>query len=355
MSLTTKRSSKDLLHPARVFLRVRHHRSRKGISENAIENDGDVRPRVRVRWDDSTGPFTFISESERSTNSQNLSSSTVVFQRLSKKVTSSCGEVCTETVLTSSFLSNSTPIEIGGTTLCVNSVKRAQQYVLIDSIAEATETELCTSDKIEEDVYVMLAGPDEAEEDVSFPMNYALNDEFDFDELTVSEKTQPALHPIKQVGKRLRDAKDSMHTFFLVPPRRARLDEGEGDANTPSTWPLICEESDSILLDCIHGYEDLVSFVLEGSGAAREDLYCCADHRKDDEYDSNAEDFSGNDYPESECFDNSMSDMDSHSTTQKDSEFGQDYRPSRLRTNYGIFCEPDYIENCLGEGWESDY
>ncbi|CCW63039.1 unnamed protein product [Phytomonas sp. EM1] len=357
MKSTADLSGERSMQPFQMLLRVRRRRSRKGISEKATEDDGDMPPRVRVRWDDNSGHVPLISACDHYTNSLELSSSTetAVFQRLQKNVTISRGQGHMERALTSSLISDSKANEVGGTTLCVNAVKRAHQYILIDCVAGDIETPLGTGEEMKEDLYVMLTDSSKLQKDTPSPTCSDHSDEFDFDKLTISERPLPAIHPIRQIGKRPRDASGSVHTFFLVPSRRARPDGGGVDAEAPSSsWPPICEDHDNTLLDCIHGYGDFAPFVLESSGAAQEDLYCCADHRKDDEYDSNAEDFSANDYPETEQLDNSMPDIDDDCTAHEDNAFSEICRASRRCTDYGVFCEPDYLETSLGEGWESD-
>ncbi|EPY24664.1 hypothetical protein STCU_07067 [Strigomonas culicis] len=78
--------------------------------------------------------------------------------------------------------------------------------------------------------------------------------------------------------------------------------------------------------------------------------YLYYDHRKDDEYDSNAEDFSGNDYPENA--DEGSSSLSSR-RSMNHSECSD--QPAHRRTqHYGMFYEDDYEEQPLSEGWSSD-
>ncbi|CAD2217855.1 hypothetical protein ADEAN_000534100 [Angomonas deanei] len=96
------------------------------------------------------------------------------------------------------------------------------------------------------------------------------------------------------------------------------------------------------LPEIINEYE--LQYVEEDELPAK-DNYVYYDHRKDDEYDSNAEDLSLNDYPDDE-------DRDDHS--QMSDLYAMDEGVSRRGGHYGFYNESDYTDGALSEGWQSD-
>lgn len=117
-------------------------------------------------------------------------------------------------------------------------------------------------------------------------------------------------------------------------PSASRWGAVEADV-AGATWAMLQAHDEAL---CVENADEVAA-----------DLYCYPDHRKDDEYDSNAEDFSGNDYPD---------DADDADATEHD---GSDSSTGRQRCHgygrsyegYGMFCEEGYSERSLSSGWGS--
>ncbi|KEG14714.1 hypothetical protein DQ04_00331070 [Trypanosoma grayi] len=109
-------------------------------------------------------------------------------------------------------------------------------------------------------------------------------------------------------------------------------------------------ETEAALYDMLHDYGQNC-FLLEDDASCDPELYLYPDHRKDDEYDSNAADFSGNEYPEEPS---TSSNSSKGSSTCMESEFYEDseVRHHRRRTK-DLWCEDGYNEAPLGSGWDS--
>ncbi|KAK7197275.1 hypothetical protein NESM_000674000 [Novymonas esmeraldas] len=162
--------------------------------------------------------------------------------------------------------------------------------------------------------------------------------------------------------KRNRDteAAGELPCYFLAPLRRTSCEEDHssaaaGAAVTPSPsscWGVVRADEDGSVGQLLREYDE--ALYMEGDGEAAADLYCYPDHRKDDEYDSNAEDFSGNDYP-NDADDRSAESTGVADAVSSDSSTGRRRRGAALRRNtYGIFCEDGYSERSLSSGWGSD-
>nr|CAJ2479563.1 unnamed protein product [Leishmania braziliensis] len=150
---------------------------------------------------------------------------------------------------------------------------------------------------------------------------------------------------------------EDLPCYFLRPLRRT---SSVGDHSTaaedsvlasPSPWGAVKADEDGTMRRFLQEYDEMLC--MEATGDATADLYCYPDHRKDDEYDSNAEDFSGNDYPDE-------ADGRSGESTRRTDEEASNSSTRRQRVyvtsrnTYGISCEEEYSERSLSSGWGSD-
>ncbi|KAG5494978.1 hypothetical protein JKF63_02030 [Porcisia hertigi] len=158
--------------------------------------------------------------------------------------------------------------------------------------------------------------------------------------------------------KRGRDDEDGdLPCYFLAPVRRTSgvgdriINAADSALGPPSRWGVVEADGDGTMWRLLQEYDE--SLCVEVTGDATADLYCYPDHRKDDEYDSNAEDFSGNDYPDD------ADDGSGESPRRSDAE-ASDFvtrhhgRHAVPHNTYGIFCEEGYSERSLSTGWRSD-
>ncbi|KAG5468931.1 hypothetical protein LSCM4_02324 [Leishmania orientalis] len=149
---------------------------------------------------------------------------------------------------------------------------------------------------------------------------------------------------------------EQLPCYFLTPLRRTSSVGDHSTAATdsvfssPSPWGAVEADGDGAMWRLLQEYDE--DLCVEAGGDATADLYCYPDHRKDDEYDSNAEDFSGNDYPD---------DADDRSeSADKAGQEVSDFSTGRQRDGvaspniYGMFCEEGYTERSLSSGWSSD-
>lgn len=150
---------------------------------------------------------------------------------------------------------------------------------------------------------------------------------------------------------------EDLPCYFLAPRRRTCSvgDHSSADADSvlvsPSRWGAVETDADGRMWRLLQEYDELLC--VEAIGDATADLYCYPDHRKDDEFDSNAEDFSGNDYPD-DADGRSGESAERAEDEASDSSTGR--RGGRVvsRSTYGMFCEEGYTERSLSSGWSSD-
>ncbi|TPP55684.1 hypothetical protein CGC20_11390 [Leishmania donovani] len=158
--------------------------------------------------------------------------------------------------------------------------------------------------------------------------------------------------------KRGRVEEDEDLPCYFLAPRRCTCSVGghsSADANlvsaSPSRWGAVETDADGAMWRLLQEYDELLC--VEAIGDATEDLYCYPDHRKDDEFDSNAEDFSGNDYPDDA---DGRSGESAERAEDEASGSSTGRRRGRLasRSTYGMLCEEGYSERSLSSGWNSD-
>ncbi|KAG5469275.1 hypothetical protein LSCM1_02490 [Leishmania martiniquensis] len=175
-----------------------------------------------------------------------------------------------------------------------------------------------------------------------------------FGEFAITEDDAPGGTRVRL--KRGRGEEDEqLPCYFLTPLRRT---SSVGDhsiavtdpASSSSRWGSVEVDEDGAMWKLLQKYDEVLC--LEDRADAMADLYCYPDHRKDDEYDSNAEDFSGNDYPDDA---DDRSDVSARRSDQEPSDVstGRPRGGVASRDTYGIFCEEDYTERSLSSGWSS--
>ncbi|RNF06398.1 uncharacterized protein Tco025E_07582 [Trypanosoma conorhini] len=169
----------------------------------------------------------------------------------------------------------------------------------------------------------------------------ATDDEFCFDDLTITRAQEDGGVDTSEVGvgtcrvrrKRFRDTDAPEYSLLLGPCAAAGDDHPHG-----------CEEALS-LFDTLrdHGQDCLL---LEEDAGCEPELYIYPDHRRDDEYDSNAADFSANEYPEELS-------TGSDTTGRTDSE-ERNGTARRRHGRYGsVWYDEGYTEASLSSGWNS--
>ncbi|KPI86869.1 hypothetical protein ABL78_4059 [Leptomonas seymouri] len=158
-------------------------------------------------------------------------------------------------------------------------------------------------------------------------------------------------------SKRKRVATDSIADVYLAPVRRLSLDQDHATAAQTeeagafiSRWGPVEEDVTGATWKMLLGYDELLC--VESAGEAATDLYCYPDHRKDDEYDSNAEDCSRNDYPND--VDEGSESRSGENGEGSESSTGRRLRHRHGNTAYGMFCEEGYSEYSLSSGWSDD-
>lgn len=176
--------------------------------------------------------------------------------------------------------------------------------------------------------------------------------------------TEAAPLPVEaSLLKRERDADAAeVPCYFLAPQRRTtRVSDATAAVaavveSGSSPWGVVGGDADGTMWRLLQEFDE--NLCVEAAGEATVDLYCYPDHRKDDEYDSNAEDFSGNDYPDD------ADDPSADSEDQRHAECAADVSTSSTtrrvehqaasRHAYGMFCEEGYSERSLSSGWGTD-
>ncbi|EKF32583.1 hypothetical protein MOQ_003563 [Trypanosoma cruzi marinkellei] len=169
----------------------------------------------------------------------------------------------------------------------------------------------------------------------------AVDEEFGFDDLVITkpEADGGAVTPAFCLGryrahrKRCRDDTTPEYILSLGPHSAeggGRTDDCEGEI---SLYDMLRD----------HG-QDL--FLLEEDAGCEPELYIYPDHRRDDEYDSNAADFSGNEYPEEKS-------TSSNASVRTDSEDENDAVRRRKNCYGDLWFDEDYAEASLSSGWSS--
>ncbi|ORC90457.1 uncharacterized protein TM35_000082550 [Trypanosoma theileri] len=179
-------------------------------------------------------------------------------------------------------------------------------------------------------------------------------DEFGFDDLVVTkpndsdeEENDVAIHNdnkafvygskfVSHRIKRKRDQDEIVPDFILS----MGMQPHDGEVCNHDTSP----EDAALLYEMLRDHGQ-TCFLLEEDNGCEPELYLYPDHRKDDEYDSNAADFSGNEYPE-EPSENNSSFVDSEYTDYDDERH---YK----RRQGDLWYEESYREGSLSSGWNS--
>ncbi|EKG04121.1 hypothetical protein TCSYLVIO_004822 [Trypanosoma cruzi] len=169
----------------------------------------------------------------------------------------------------------------------------------------------------------------------------AVDDEFGFDDLIITrpEADGGAVTPnfcsrrYRAHRKRCRDDTTPEYILSLGPQSAeggGRTDDCEGEI---SLYAMLRD----------HGQDP---FLLEEDAGCEPELYIYPDHRRDDEYDSNAADFSGNEYPDEQS-------TSSNASVRTDSE-DENNMVRRPKGCYGdLWYDEDYAEASLSSGWSS--
>ncbi|GET91754.1 hypothetical protein, conserved [Leishmania tarentolae] len=177
-----------------------------------------------------------------------------------------------------------------------------------------------------------------------------------FDEFAITEDDMCGCTQSSMKRGRVEEHED-LPCYFLAPRHRTSSvgDYHSSNADvvlkTPSRWGAVESAEDGTMWRLLQEYDELLC--VEAVGEATADLYCYPDHRKDDEFDSNAEDFSGNDYPDD-------ADDGSDECTKRAEDEASNFSTGRERVGvescdtYGMFYEEGYTERSLSSGWSSD-
>ncbi|KPA76853.1 hypothetical protein ABB37_07651 [Leptomonas pyrrhocoris] len=323
----------------RVYLKINRKSCRDGLVEDAPASQY-----VRVQWDAAEmGALPAPLQRALATRTKYL------FRRLpdpaKKAAASGCGDTAVTPSETSECATAVTTLSAPARTP-VERVTQAGQCVLIEcgggGEAGAADTSAAASPAAMA-LYVL---------DTRASERQAMEEAFG--EFAVTDDTPAGYDAVK----RARDTTDDVADVYLAPVRR--LSRGQDHATAPqaeevapsiSCWGPVEEDVAGTTWEMLQAYEELLCVESGGEGAA--DLYCYPDHRKDDEYDSNAEDFSGNDYP---------NDADEGSERSSSGGEGEGSESSTWRRGrrghgcaaYGMFCEEGYRERSLSSGWSSD-
>jgi hypothetical protein len=334
MSTNVYASGNDLPAP-RVYLKINHKRHRDGFVEEAPANQY-----VRVQWDTTEmGALPAPLERALATRTKFL------FRRLPAPPTATLkprvavfhdAQPLTNDVAKPAVAATSST-QPPPARAHVERVTQAGKCVLIE--CEQTTEGAATA------LYVLDTHASERE---------AMEDAFG--EFAITDDGAATLDE-SGVGKRRRDAQDDVLDIFLAPVRRCTFEQDHTAAlqDAPvctSRWGPVEEDVTGTTWEMLLTYDEVLC--LEGSGEAAADLYCYPDHRKDDEYDSNAEDFSGNDYP-----DDADDGVGDGASVHDSSEVEGASAASRSRhghgySAYGVFYEEGYSERSLSDGWGSE-
>lgn len=216
------------------------------------------------------------------------------------------------------------------------------------------------------------------------------DDEFSFDGLVIDEAASARVPAaVRTVGERVHtellgvpkadvvrgmagEGEEEGATITLRAAKRARTEVGNADdgSSTSSAWGVVVDESELPLSTWLNDVMPLLALSDEAARAeAQADLYCYPDHRRDDEYDSNAEDFSANEYPDDDDDDDGLG-ADARcrvfrfrrssvrSTEDEEDETDDACADNRVYGTdvgaYGFFHEEGYREKALGRGWDSE-
>lgn len=350
----------------RLFLRLDRKRRRLGESDR-----GSLPKYVRVQWSetemgDVPPALRRVVKSETNLIFRRLTGASLrPVEELASEATIATPEATTPLSLSSASASsssyNAAEKDLRSGSAYVQGLWKTKRSVWIDCGSEALRTSGedggCVSSNAG-DLFVLDEAASEADAMTRQLADFSIGDEEE-----ESLKAVPHLNHFK----RRRSGSEELPVYFLRPvPRQdanaasRAAERNVGHSLSVSQWGAVQEDVDDLTMNTLHRLEgEDGDFCVGGSGDAAADLYVYPDHRKDDEYDSNAEDFSGNDYPDDA--DDALNQWDNSrdGRSDNDAEEGSAYgdgggsytqRPS----HYGMFYEEGYNERELSSGWESE-
>lgn len=368
---------------------LRWTRVRRRDREDANDGTDAFPPLMKLRWDDASmdeAPFPMDTDSASSTPSTaagreaHRREHAALFRRVEGVVQREGGAPALSRAVG--------PGDAVERSIHVCGVKRLRDGVVIECAEPLTAgrdigggaRSLEVHGEEEEEIYVMTQGWRRGAKGRARGAAFTdpIEDEFRFDDLSVGDGPSTHLLPVIQTHDRAvptplhedseedeaEEEDSAVPTFHLRPAKRARLELPD----TPSScggWGEITEATEVPLADWLREVMPLLPLTDDAARAeAQADLYCYPDHCHDDEYDSNAEDFPGNDYrdddedAEEEPLDRDSDDGYSSAVhTQSDADDG-DLRPLSVHEGfggaYGMFHEEGYSEKPLGDGWQSE-
>lgn len=346
----SERGCGDVDVPTHLFLRLPRKRPRAVSGRVDTEDDeGDLPSLLRLRWDlqdMGASPPALQALAGPSTTS-------LVFCRLrgGRDAVGSHREAATHPEV------HHCGKETVDRHASLHRLQTGSQYMVID----------CASPAVEEptELYVLHDSHRESTEGGDRPVKEQGEDDFDFDGLAVSDTTVSALcapsqrgavleTPFKKVEKRQREL-ETIPTYYLQPvPRKEGMPCPllSSTAGPMLSWEQVVEPTTVPLWELLQPYEFGVLALTEEEAHAEclADRYCYPDHRHDDEFDSNAEDFSGNDYPEDA---DGPAACDGDDGDSPDETGGRSHVGRRSHV-YGLFCEDEYSERALSSGWDTE-
>lgn len=333
--------------PPRVYLQLHHKRPREGFLEEAPGSQY-----VRLQWDTTEmgAPPAALQRALAATQTK------YIFRRLPDPAS---GGAAQQSKDTSSEVHAGAAVN-GRASRCahVERVTRAGKCVLIEcgdgASANASTSVRNTTMEAASTLYVLDSHATAAAAMTDAFGEFAITDDDDADTCAVDG-----------LFKRERGNTDDIADVFLAPVRRRTEAQGDSaalscvqnaDVAGDSAWGAVEEDATGTTWAMLRAYD--AQLCVESAGEATADLYCYPDHRKDDEYDSNAEDFSGNDYPD-DADDGGGDDDDGYDgrgygDASSLSSTGRHDRRGRGTAAYGMFCEENYSERSLSSGWSSD-
>ncbi|KAH9578170.1 hypothetical protein LSM04_006725 [Trypanosoma melophagium] len=199
----------------------------------------------------------------------------------------------------------------------------------------------------EEDVEVEMREEDEFGFDdlvVTRP-NDSDNDNDECDDIAINNDKKTFAYANKHVShrvKRKRQWDETVPDYILS----MGIQPWDGEGCNFDTSP----EDEALIYEMLRDHGQNCFFLEEENGCERE-LYVYPDHRKDDEYDSNAADFSGNEYPE-EPSESNTSVIGSECSEYDDDDDDDDKRHYKRRQG-DLWYEESYRETSLSSGWNS--